>query len=748
MTTQNDVELRWVFNAILRRFWVIIVCAVLVALLAALAAYSLPLTYSASVKLVVEPSKDSRSNEYDTLAAAERLAFTYSQMMKNTTVLQTVIGKMGLSGTPEALAKRITAEPIKDTHMILLTAEDASPEKAAALVNTLAEVFIQYNQNLQMERYSSSLSDNQKKMDDFQALLAQAQAQIDALTTQRSDNEIQLSALKEQQIETKADYRALQQNQAAVQIQAQQLENHVTIAEAALPAMDSRLSRSSIVTATLLVNQNPVVEGSDYSAILAGQSLASTYSQVVVSRPVVEAALAQVRSQQTYEDVIGRLSARAVPNTLLIKLMMSGPNSGETAKLVNGIAQEFIQQTKAKYQKVYDDKLAGFESQMQAQLTLIQQTEAQISTLSSSIAQAGIEISRQENLISGYQNDIRSLEQNEERIRLEMVQAVDSISLVESANPPKKPVQNRMLTVAIAGVVGGMLGVAFVFVLQYMNNKIQTTEEVGALLGLNVLGTIGRRTRAEPELLTETQFYTPLAEQFSVLATRIQHALRSGPAHSLLLVSSPTASEGKSFICANLALALANTGLHIALIDADLRKPRIHQLFGLKESTGLADVMYRKASEIGFTSAGGGNLQVLAGGSECDNPSQVLNSPQLANFFQTIKQNVDLVIVDCPPILPVADTQILSVHADEFLMVVRSGKTFIRAAQEARIILEQTGVKLLGGVLNDIPQRSDHSYYYRYYSNESKPKKRTLPGLVGTRAGELFQSGLKKIPRR
>lgn len=748
MTTQNDIELRWVINAILHRFWVIIGCALLVALLASLVAYSLPLTYSASAKLVVEPSKDSRSNEYDTLAAAERLAFTYSQMMKNTTVLQAVIDKMGLSGTPEALGKRITAEPIKDTHMILLTAVDSSPEKAASLVNTLAELFIQYNQDLQTQRYSGSLDDNQKKIADLKAQLLSGQSQIDALTTRRSDEEIQLNELREQQAENKADYRALQKNQESLKLQLQQLENHITVSEAARPSANKRPFGTSIVTTTLLINQNPIIEGNDYSAILAGENLAATYSQVIVSRPVIEAALARLGSQQRYEDLIGRITARPIPNTLLMKLTMSGADATESAALVNSIAVEFIEQTKAKHQKVFDDRLASFDAQMQEEDALIRQTEAQVSALSSSIAQGGIEISRQENLIAGYQNDIRSLEQSEDSLRLEMVQAVDSISLVENANPPKKPVQNRVLTIVIAGIVGGMLGVAIVFILQYMNNKIQTSEEVGSILGLNVMGTIGRRSRSEAELLTEAQFYTPLAEQFSVLSTRIQYALRSGPPHNILLVTSPTASEGKSFVCANLALALANTGLQVTLIDADLRKPRIHQLFGLKEAMGLGDVMYKKASEIGFTSAVGGNLQILAGGICCDNPSQVLNSPQLKNFFLATKSNVDLVIVDCPPILPVADTQILAVHADEILLVVRSGKTFIRAAQEAKSILIQAGSKLLGVVLNDTPQRSAQGYYYAYYSNDGKPKKRGLRGLSATRAGELIQSGFKRTLRR
>lgn len=719
MTTQNDMELRWIFRVILRRFWIILACAALVGLIALIGSFLTPLTYKASAKILVEPAKNTRSNEFDTLAAAERLAFTYSQMMKNTNVIQGAIDRLGLDVTPESLKKKIGAEPIKDTHLILLTVVEETPEKAAALANALADSFIEYNQELQMQKFVGSLEDNQKKIDELKTSIQQSHAQIDAMTAKKLEDETRLDELKESQIENKSDFRLLQRNQQEIQLKLQQIEEHVTISEFAQPAQGQENFLTNVVTTTLLINQNPVIEGNDYSAILAGERLASTYSQVITSRPVVEAALQKAGSGQTYDDLIKNIQASPVAGTLLIKLTVSGSDKEDIAVLANAIAEEFIYQNKMKYRKSLEDQLTEFEDQMEAISKLIDQTDLEISALSSSLVQIDTEISRVSGLLEVYQNDLRSLEQNEEQISLEKIQAADSVMLMESATPPKGPIQNRGLIVILAVLVGSMVGVAAAFVLQYLDNRIYSTEDVRTVLGFNVLGVIGRRKNNDPELIVEMDQHAPLPEQFSVLAMMVRNALASKAQQKILLVTSPTPSEGKSFVSANLAVAMAKAGLRVILIDADLRQPRIHQIFKIRKSRGMAELLKKDVWQIELDKTKVEGLQVLAGGIDHNNPVQVFNSPKMRDFFYTLKQKSDLIIIDCPPILSFADTQILAGQSNGVLLVLRSGKSLNQAAQNAKEILDQTGSPLIGVILNDMHDRVGNSYYYYGYGQRS-----------------------------
>ena len=727
MTVQNDIDLRWVINVILRRFWIIIGCALLGGIIAFAVSYSMPLTYKASVKLMVEPAIGTQSNEYDILVASERLAYTYSQMLTNSSVLKTTIDDLGLQVNPESLAKKITAAPIKDTQLILLTVVDTSPEKASTLVNALADAFIRYIQQMDMRKYTSSLTDNQKKIADLKVLIQQSQTQIDTIAKKRSEDQNRLSVLKENQSGNKADYRLLQSDQQDLRLKLEQLSDHITVAELAQATEINRYLQTNSVTVTLLINQNPLIAGNDYSSILAGEMLASTYGQILISRPIVEAALTKLGSPKKFEDIFNNIRMKTIPGTPLLKLIVRDPDASQAAILANTIAEEFIDQTKSKYQKNYVDQLSTLDSQTKNLSALIDQTEFEIGSLSSSIIQADTEISRLENLVSGYQNDSRALTQNEEQIRLTIVQAADSVTLVEPAHPPSKPVQNRIFIIILAGLVGSMVGITLVFILQYLDNRIHTSADVSAVLGLSVVGVIGRRQKDDPELLVSARPLSPLAEQFRVLTTKIHLILDSESHHNVLLVTSPEASVGKTFISANLAIAMANAGLRVILIDADLRQPRIHQLFRVRKSKGLAGILHNNNKNIGDidlhpTKVDG--LRLITGGVYTENPTQVLNSPQIEDLFTSLKQDSDLIIVDCPPILSLADTQILAAQSNGILMVLRSGKTGNKSAQDAKGILDTFWwLKAVGVVLNDMPVRAEHNYYNTY---DYRKKKRSL----------------------
>ncbi|WP_374187593.1 CpsD/CapB family tyrosine-protein kinase [Priestia aryabhattai] len=217
-------------------------------------------------------------------------------------------------------------------------------------------------------------------------------------------------------------------------------------------------------------------------------------------------------------------------------------------------------------------------------------------------------------------------------------------------------------------------------------------------------------------LLAHNSPKDPVAEQYRTIRTNIQFSGADQDIKSLLLTSSGTA-EGKSTTASNLAAVYAQQGLKVLLIDADLRKPTVHYTFRLENHAGLTNVLTRQSTlgqAVQETEVR--DLYVLTSGPIPPNPSELLASNQMEELLKEMKQQFDMVIFDTPPILAVADAQILANQVDASILVVSSGKTDKEAALKAKELLVHAKSKLLGAVLNNRKVDSGNSYYY-YGSN-------------------------------
>lgn len=211
------------------------------------------------------------------------------------------------------------------------------------------------------------------------------------------------------------------------------------------------------------------------------------------------------------------------------------------------------------------------------------------------------------------------------------------------------------------------------------------------------------------------------SEAFRTLRTNLQFASPDVELRAVLFTS-PGPAEGKSTVSSNLAVSVAQTGTEIVLVDCDLRKPTVHKIFGLNNSVGLTSVLtgqIKLEDAVQKTKIDG--LSVLTSGPIPPNPAELLQSKSMRGIVERLKQEHERVLLDAPPVLPVADAMILSAYVDGVIMVISANHVPREMAVRAKELLENTNARLLGVVLNQVKySRDGEQYYYNYYTSESK----------------------------
>ena len=218
----------------------------------------------------------------------------------------------------------------------------------------------------------------------------------------------------------------------------------------------------------------------------------------------------------------------------------------------------------------------------------------------------------------------------------------------------------------------------------------------------------------DPHIVSATDPSSPIAEQYRILKTNFQ-SLRLPTGSKVIVVTSAVHGEGKSVTSINLALTMARQErLRVLLIDADLRKGTIHRWLGLEQKEGLSTVLKRGGVLNGsLVKLQDPQLTVLPSGEYPDQPAELLESSLMRQLLATLKTQFDLIIIDSPPVIPVADPGILSAQADGVLLVVRAGKTQRKTVTQAQTMLKQAKAPMVGCVLTHVEYYLPG--YYRYY---------------------------------
>jgi polysaccharide biosynthesis transport protein len=475
----------------------------------------------------------------------------------------------------------------------------------------------------------------------------------------------------------------------------------------------------------------------------SSQSVFQSESQVYVD-PVrsVQTELEVIKTepvQDLVREKIGSappVQAGSVGETDLVILRAESTDASRAALIANTYATAYIDFRR----KQAFDQFSAASKEIQTKITQLQQ---QIDSLTSTTAnlppcvdpsatpEACAQRTAAEATITARRTTLLAqlglFQQTLDQLAVDSTLASGTAELVTPASTAAEPFAPTPRRNAVLGVVLGLLfGIGLAFLVDYLDDSIKGKEELErAVPGVGVIGLIPQvqdwKAKDKSRVISLSDPTSPGAEAYRILRTSIQFL---GIEHQtkLIQVTSANAQEGKTTTLSNLAVAFASSGLRTVVVCCDLRRPRLHQFFGLDNAVGFTSVLL---GNVALSKAlqpvpGQDRLLVLASGPLPPNPAELLSSSRTADLLRSLASQADIVLIDSPPVLPVTDSIVLSQRVDSTVLVVSASTTTRKAAHRAAEMLHQVNAPLVGAVLNGVSEDTGYGgYASRYYSAES-----------------------------
>jgi capsular exopolysaccharide synthesis family protein len=527
-----------------------------------------------------------------------------------------------------------------------------------------------------------------------------------------------------------------------------------------LAGVTSILSLRSIpptyqATSTLIVGQalnNPNPNSGEF---YLSQQLASIYASLATREPIREA----VKSTLNLAD-LPSYAVRALPENQLIEISVTDTSPTRARDVANEIAHQLILQSPSSSEEAEQARANFVTSQLDFLQTQIEQTLADIADLQSKMAGmvSASDLERAQATLDTLQQRLLTFQTNYASILsssgsgvANILRVFDSAQLPRSTSGP-----SRLIIIALAIVLGVGMATGGAYLVEFLDIRLKTPEEIAAALELPILGYIPRTRRlknltlkdfTDGPLLSVTQEFV----SFDLLTTNLTFRFGENPPQSLLVTSLKT-SAGKTTVASLLATQLAKRGLRITLVDADLRGPDIQDIFGLDMHPGMVDALRDSISfENVLQSTGDTRLQVITSGAvENENP-QLIKPAEVLRLLAELENKTDLVVIDSPPAVT-SETLLLASKVDTVLLIVRPGEIEARTAHVLLDQLQQSQGNILGIVVNQIPAYMVSSYgitpYFGHVHRGKAPKPAEatpLPELESA-DGEVSESTLALDP--
>jgi capsular exopolysaccharide synthesis family protein len=622
------------------------------------------------VKQAGQPTKDTR------LALPDTTGPTLSSM---TSSVDDPAEIERLTPYVESLQGMLEVEQVKKTRLIDLRANHTDPAVATKVANATADAFALWNLEVKTRTNSVTGTYLQKRIAELQSQIRNGEEQL--LNYAQSHEILSLDASQNTVVE----------RLAGLNKELLEAENDRSLAEAAY--------RTSLMPG-------------------AAEANAEVSDKQVGDLKTHLAELRQKRAQLLLTDTEESPEVKDVTQQIATLEKQLEDTRGSAKKIINTNLE-------SNYRKALDREKTLRESFGKQRADTVAQNQAAINY---NILKQEIETNK--GLLDG-------LMQRSKENDVTMAGTPNNIHVVDYAAIPKGPIgPRRMQAVMLALVLAIAFGVALALFLEYLDDTLKSPSDIENGLRLPSLAIIPiagkpaqgflpisralQRTNGNgsgPELLINTTGPSLQAEAYKHLRTSILLST-AGRAPKSLLVTSSVPAEGKTTTVVNTATVLAQTGAQVLVIDADMRRPRLHQVFGLSNNDGLSAILSSDMTEADVLSKinkfRDTNIYLLSSGAIPPNPAELLGSAQMKRLLDIVGETFNYIVIDSPPIASFTDGVLISSLVDGVLLVVQGGKTSRQVVKRTRQMLHEIGAKIIGVVLNKADVRSSDYYYYHY----------------------------------
>ena len=709
------------FYAILRRRRKIV--AATVATIFALAVVYVvlaPRIYRTTAGLLINSNKTAGGELSDspflqTLVGATqtRSQDTEVEILKSAAVKRAAIKLMPATQRPR-LGKDyvVEIEPKRSTDIINISVSGRNPSAIIALSNAICEAYKNQNQRISTESYSKTAVFVGKQLEGVGKKLDQKRAELQDFKERQGivDFTAQSQALVSQLLDMENSLRQTQADGSANQAQLQDLR-----------AQARQIAPSAIIPDTIVTS--PVVSQiqTDLTA-LESQRLTAIQEFTPQSPEVSEL-------NQRIKALRARLNTQA--KTVV----------GTSKNTVNPVRQGID----TKVSQVRADIWAG-QARARALQSNIALARKNVSTLPASERK----LSQIQSELASYEATFLSLNDKYQTLKITESTPVANARVVNAAEGASL-VSPRVGSTLMMSLFGGLLlAIALALIVDSLDNRIYTEDDATRASGLPVLTHVPVWESADKKrLLISNADSSVLLESFRMLRTQLNFISSYGGMKSIVVTSSQP-GEGKSTVSTNLAIALALNGKSVILIDADLRRPQVHTFFEQKNINGFTDIIAGECSvEEALRETGIENLRFLPAGPMPPNPPELLDSPKARALVADLKTRADYVIIDAPPALVMADAQIAATMADGVLLVVSCQDAGRHAVTRTTELMAQTGVKIVGMVLNKFSVQENGYYgYYGYAYSYSKYGLDTSANGKNSKNGKKSEKTAKSLSQK
>jgi polysaccharide biosynthesis transport protein len=445
--------------------------------------------------------------------------------------------------------------------------------------------------------------------------------------------------------------------------------------------------------------------------IQTSQRLAQTYAELLKTRPILEATQQNLGLRHKPKVTVSLLR-----NTELMRITVADTIPSRAAATANELANQLIRRSPSDP----EGREQGYREFVHAQLDDL---EAEISLLGEALL-AEQEAGNTERVLRLQQELTTRRASYSEMLNYLKSSSVNYIRVIEDAIPPTTPTSPKVLqNTMLAAVVGLMLAGGAAFLIEYLDDSVKGQTDIEVILDLPTLGMVAELDDTTngnmPAKLALNHPFSSFVEGFRMLRTRLRYSLDSTEPR-VFLVTSVGPGEGKSTTVSNLSVVTAQAGLKTLAIDADLRRPMLHKIFEVENESGLSTYIVGEAASpdavIQPTQTDG--LWLMPSGIIPPNPAELLNSPRMTGMLDQLRERFDVILIDSPPLLGVADASILASLVSGTILVAEVGRTRLDMCQQAAAQIERVNGKLLGVVLNRLnTRRGGYYYHYNYYGH-------------------------------